>query len=125
VTEKRPCPCCGHLVFDQVLGSYPNCPVCAWEEDEVQLRWPSLVAGPSKESLLESQQRFLRSGVAYERMRSFVRPPLDDEPVDDGWRPIDLDVDSFERPFERALPWLDDWSTLYWWRETFWRRAHE
>lgn len=39
-----PCPCCGHLVHEAPPGSFQICPVCGWEDDLVQLRWPVSVA---------------------------------------------------------------------------------
>ena len=37
--EKLPCPCCGYLVFDEPVGSFDICPICDWEDDDVQLRF--------------------------------------------------------------------------------------
>ncbi|MGZ4260927.1 MAG: CPCC family cysteine-rich protein, partial [Solirubrobacteraceae bacterium] len=51
-----------------------------------------------------------------------VRPATDAEPVEDGWRPIDLERDSFEPPGVQEAPWPEDPTVLYWWRPTFWRR---
>lgn len=33
VAERYPCPCCGHLVFEDPPGSYEICPVCFWEDE--------------------------------------------------------------------------------------------
>ncbi len=35
-----PCPCCGYLVFTEPPGSYTICPICFWEDDISQLRFP-------------------------------------------------------------------------------------
>jgi hypothetical protein len=40
-----PCPACGFEVFDDAPGSYDLCPVCDWEDDGVQLRYPSMRGG--------------------------------------------------------------------------------
>jgi hypothetical protein len=39
-----------------------------------------------------------------------------------GWRPIDLERDSFEPEGKQDAPWPEDPTVLYWWRPTFWRR---
>ncbi|MFD6529092.1 hypothetical protein [Streptomyces sp. NPDC060184] len=39
---------------------------------------------------------YQRLGVADERLRTYVKPPTADEPLDPGRRPIDLSLDSFE-----------------------------
>ena len=49
-----PCPCCGFLVFDEV-GSFDNCPVCRWEDDLSQLRFPR-ETGANRVALIEAQQ---------------------------------------------------------------------
>jgi hypothetical protein len=54
-----PCPACGFEVFDEPAGSYEICPVCNWEDDEVQLRFPTTAVGANKESLFEKQQTIL------------------------------------------------------------------
>ena len=55
-----PCPACGFEVFLEPSGSYDICPVCGWEDDEVQLRFPAMRGGANKASLFESQQRVLQ-----------------------------------------------------------------
>ncbi len=54
-----PCPACGFLVFNESAGSYEVCPICAWEDDEVQLRFPGYGGGANAESLCEHQQIWL------------------------------------------------------------------
>jgi Cysteine-rich CPCC len=50
-----PCPACGFEVFEEPAGSYAFCPVCHWEDDEVQLRFPAMRGGANKQSLYEWQ----------------------------------------------------------------------
>lgn len=50
-TELWPCPACGFLVFDQP-AAWQICPVCNWEDDEVQLRHPTMAGG-----LIDRQSR--------------------------------------------------------------------
>ncbi|MGW6918080.1 CPCC family cysteine-rich protein [Kitasatospora sp. NPDC054939] len=125
VDTRRPCPCCGHLVLDAAdgwPGSYSICPICAWEDDPVPFRWPFMPRGADRLSLVEAQQNYRAYGACDQRGRRFVRPPLEDEPVDPEWRPIDpADVFAFEEwRSETPRPWPDDRSVLCWWLPTFW-----
>ena len=51
-----------------------------------------------------------------------VRVATPDEPIEIGWRPVSLTIDSFEPKGVQVTPWPDDLTVLYWWRTTFWRR---
>lgn len=52
-----PCSCCGFLVFDEPPGSYAICPICDWEDDELQLRFPGYPGGANHDSLCVRQSR--------------------------------------------------------------------
>jgi hypothetical protein len=123
VGDVIPCPCCGHLTFDEGPGSYAICPVCFWEDDLVQLRWPDWSGGANKPSLIEARATFARIGASEPRLASHVRSSLPGEPLDVGWRPVDQAVDRFEPTGVQEEPWPGDCAVLYWWRPTFWRRA--
>ena len=117
-----PCPCCGHLVFEGAPGSYDICPICYWEDDTVQLRWPDWAGCANRPSLIESQTNYAKSGGMEARFTGHVRPPASYEHVDEGWRPIDPDLDHFERRGVQETGWPEDLTVLYWWRPTFWRK---
>jgi hypothetical protein len=120
MTDTRfPCPACGHLVFGEPPGSDDICLVCLWEDDLTQLRWPELAGGKNAVSLADAQRNFARFGAIEERFAGDVRPATGDEPLDDGFRPIEAS-DPFEAPDDSA-PWPKDATTLYYWRATFWR----
>ncbi|MGN9761914.1 CPCC family cysteine-rich protein [Streptomyces sp. SD31] len=91
-----PCVCCGHLTLGESPGFYEICPVCFWEGDRVQLRWPNWVGGANRPSLIEAQANFMELGACEERFATKVRPPRDDEPLDPNWRSIDPEHDDFE-----------------------------
>ena len=55
VSEKFPCPACGFLVFEEPVGSFDICAICGWEDDPVQLRFPSTPTGANSTSLIEWQ----------------------------------------------------------------------
>jgi predicted nucleotidyltransferase len=128
---RYPCPCCGHLIFREPPGSYDICSICFWEDNATQLRWPSMSGGANTESLIESQRNFVDFGAVERRLVESVRPPDRDEPVEQGWRPVDLTVDNFE-PLRSSLSpapsqtgtteYPHDLTVLYYWRRTFWRR---
>lgn len=120
---RFPCPCCGHLVFREPPGSYSICPVCFWEDDMVQLRWPDYAGGANAPSLIDSQRHFAEHGAMEERFKSNVRRARADEPREEHWRPVDLTVDRFEPRSVQQAPWPEDLTTLYWWRDSFWRRT--
>jgi hypothetical protein len=56
---QYPCPACGFEVFDEPPGSYDLCPICNWEDDGVQLRFPAMYGGANSESLFEYQRKVL------------------------------------------------------------------
>ena len=77
--KLNPCPCCGYLVFDEPPGSYAICPVCGWEDDFVQLQWPTM--GGANDPLFMAQREFA------------LKPPPRDLAVlpdrDPLWRPVE------------------------------------
>jgi hypothetical protein len=120
--QGYPCPCCGHVVFDEPPGSYSICPICFWEDDLVQLRGSTTPA----ERIARASSRaatFRRVGAMEERFIGNIRPPSSDEPLEVDWRPIDPTIDRFEPRGSQERPWPDDSTVLYWWRASFWRRT--
>ncbi|MBM7773319.1 hypothetical protein JOD54_003523 [Actinokineospora baliensis] len=118
--RTHPCPCCGYRTFDQPPGSHLICEVCSWEDDAVQLRKPCSTAGANRVSLVEGQVNYQAVGVCDVGLAAQVRSGLPEESRDPGWRSIDLAVDSFEGQ-DQWGEWPTDLTTLYWWRDTFWR----
>jgi hypothetical protein len=97
-------------VFAEAPGSYDICPVCGWEDDALQLEFPTTLAGGANALTLFEAQRF---GAASQSQFE----------CEQAWRPIDMAVDDFEdfhEPDRRRAP-MDDPTTLYYWRPTFWR----
>jgi hypothetical protein len=74
-TDKKPCPCCGYLVFAEPPGSYEICPICFWEDDELQLRFPTLEGGANSPSLIQAQKNFVEFGACEKRFQKNVRTP--------------------------------------------------
>jgi Cysteine-rich CPCC len=96
--------------------------VCFWEDDGAQLRWPLNDDGPNGISLVEAQANYRQFGASHRESRKQVRRPRADEPVDEGWRPLDLGADDIERrPGDSGTPWPTDLTRLYWWRPNYYR----
>ncbi len=103
-------------------GNDQLCPVCFWEDDSWQLRWPLSSDGANGISLAEAQHTYLRTGVIASSFRRKVRKPRRSEPLDPGWRPYDHAVDGFDDGIpHRGDTWPRDMTTLYWWRPGYWR----
>ena len=110
-----PCPCCGYLVFPNPPGSYDICPVCGWEDDLSQLRFPLTDGGANADSLLEAQQIYLAREV---RNEEYVR--------EEGWRPLDPARDNLEIPvdgIDYGKSYPEDSCRLYYWRPSYWRAS--
>ena len=114
-----PCPCCGHLVFNESPGSYEICPVCFWEDDISQLRWPDSRGGANRPSLIQAQNNFRRWGAIETRLVACVRRPFPSEPLDPTWRPFDPDVDEIEpwvSGYDYGSSYASDPTTYFYWR---------
>lgn len=78
--ERYPCPCCGFLTLSE--GSYDTfeiCPVCYWEDDNVQYNNPDFKGGANEESLNEARENYKKFGASSKRYLKNVRAPLSDE----------------------------------------------
>lgn len=118
--KKWPCPCCGHLTLSEGPGGYDGCPVCYWEDDGTQLRWPLSDDGANGISLVAAQANYQRIGACHERFRDKVRPPRRDEPLDEGWRPVDPHADRLEdHDAADRRRWPADPARLYYWRRGY------
>ena len=116
--DKRfACPCCGHIVFADEPGSYALCPVCWWEDDLIQLRWPDYGGGANHPSLIGAQENYRRSGASDPRLVAHVRPAEASEPLDPDWRPFDADrVEDRVSGVDYGKTYADDRAIYYYWR---------
>ncbi|MBD2461474.1 hypothetical protein H6G89_10475 [Oscillatoria sp. FACHB-1407] len=81
---EYPCPACGFMTFDEPSGSYNLCAVCNWEDDGVQLRFPTMRGGANGENLFEYQQEVLKNlPLSVKEAKGYRR--------DEQWCPITLD----------------------------------
>ncbi|MEM9862380.1 MAG: CPCC family cysteine-rich protein [Myxococcota bacterium] len=105
---KHPCPACGHLVFHEPPGSFEICPVCRWEDDDVQLLNPTYAGGANRRSLVDAQ----RAHAASPRTNSGISR-------DATWRPLSGEEADWFRdlgPMRVRYP-ID--------REPYWRVPYE
>lgn len=120
---KYTCPVCGFLVFNQPPGSFEICPICGWEDDNIQLRFPDLGGGANKASLVEAQQNYKNIGMAETRYIEMVRSPFKEDDKDVTWRTVDPQKDNFENSSLQEYPLEpEDKTQLYYWRDNFWRK---
>ncbi len=119
-----PCPSCGFRTLEEGPGDFDLCPVCLWEDDGAQLRWPTLEDGPNGISLIEAQRNFAALGACDADSVDRVRKPKPGEEREPEWRPVDPARDDFESGPDdpTSLPWPESSEELYWWRPTYYRR---
>ena len=62
--EKFKCPCCNYYTLDsEPPGTFEICPVCYWEDDNVQWNDPDYVGGANEESLNTARESYKSSCV--------------------------------------------------------------
>jgi hypothetical protein len=108
-----PCPACGFEVFDDLPGSYDLCPICDWEDDGVQLRFPSMRGGANGESLFEYQQKVLKTFfLSVKEVKGYRR--------DEQWRPLTpadcQDTEGMPQSGRAYFDSIDAEEPRYYWR---------
>jgi Cysteine-rich CPCC len=75
-----PCPCCGYLTIgEEPPGTFEICPVCFWEDDNVQFGDPDFRGGANHVTLNEARKHFKDFGASERQFVEKVRPPREDE----------------------------------------------
>ena len=70
------CPCCGYLTLqEEPPGTYAICPVCGWEDDDVQARNPEYDVGANAISVNEARANFERFRAKDRAHIKLARPP--------------------------------------------------
>jgi hypothetical protein len=74
------CPCCGYLTFDEKPdGTFEICPVCFWEDDNVQNDAPLYAGGANGISVKQAKENFANFGAIKKEFVGKVRKPLPEE----------------------------------------------
>lgn len=76
--EYETCPCCGNRTLDPEDSAFEICPVCFWENDPSQVRYPD-ETGANDISLNEARKNYAEFGACAERFIDYVRKPLPEE----------------------------------------------
>ena len=80
INVRYPCPCCGFRTLrSKSPGSFELCPVCHWEDDNVQAADPDFAGGANLESLNEARRNYREFGASSPNSRDSVRPASSDE----------------------------------------------
>ncbi len=74
--NKYPCPCCDYRTLnEEPPGTYLICPVCYWEDDEVQFYNIDYVGGANAVSLSQARKNFSEFGAVTLEAKRYVRQP--------------------------------------------------
>lgn len=60
-------------------GTFEVCPVCYWEDDEVQFKNPDYEGGANKISLRAARENYVHIRACSEEFVKQVRPPTKEE----------------------------------------------
>ena len=77
--EKYRCPCCNYRTLDDEPGSFDICPVCYWEDDNIQRDDPDYRGGANDISLHEARENYKKIGAISIEFLEYVRNPLVEE----------------------------------------------
>ena len=77
---RYPCPCCGFLTLTEPPpGTFDICPVCFWEDDNVQFADPDFAGGANTMSLSEARRNYTTLGAVDAAHTCDVRSPRPEE----------------------------------------------
>jgi hypothetical protein len=77
--KKYLCPCCENYTLDDGPGHFDICPVCYWEDDNVQRDDSIYEGGANDISLNEARKNYKKTGAISKKYFNKVRLPLDGE----------------------------------------------
>jgi hypothetical protein len=123
--HSYPCPCCGYLSYAEPPGSYDSCAICLWKDDPSQLRYPETRGGANRASLAQAQENFRSTGASQSCGLPHVRESGPKDERDPAWRLWNRATDDTGRAPTSAgygMSYPADTTTLYYWRNTYWRR---
>lgn len=78
--KKYQCPCCGHMTLSEnPPGTFEVCPVCLWEDDNVQFDDPEYIGGANIVSLNTARENYKKFGAITMEDAKHSRKPEGDE----------------------------------------------
>ena len=81
--ELYTCPCCGYKTLEsETRGSFDICPICYWEDDNLQFEDPDYAGGANEDSLHNAQKNFLDFGASNKDYIDSVRKPTVEDKKD-------------------------------------------
>ena len=79
-SKKYKCICCGYYTLEEEPpNSYEICPVCFWEQDNVQNSDPTFEGGANDMCLLDAREMYKKIGAIDSEYLKYVRGPLEEE----------------------------------------------
>jgi len=80
VNKKYKCPCCGYFTLKhEPPGTFEICPVCFWEDDNIQYNNPDYEGGANDVSLNQAHKNYKIVGAISKEYLDSVRPPNESE----------------------------------------------
>jgi hypothetical protein len=77
--KKYKCPCCGYYTLEDEPGHFDICPVCGWEDDNLQADEPNYAGGANRINLNQARENYKKIGAIEECFLDDVRPPTEEE----------------------------------------------
>jgi len=79
IQKKYTCPCCEYRTLDSGPGCFDICPVCYWEDDNLQRNNPDYTGGANDISLNNARENYKKLGAISQEYLNIVRYPLPEE----------------------------------------------
>ncbi len=79
IRKNYQCPCCMYYTLDDAPGHFDICPVCFWEDDNIQRENADYEGGANDISLNQARENYKKIGAMSKDSLNSVRPPHDNE----------------------------------------------
>ncbi|MFC1894950.1 CPCC family cysteine-rich protein [Candidatus Dependentiae bacterium] len=78
--KKYECPCCGYYTLEEEPpGTFEICPVCYWEDDNIQYLDHEYEGGANDISLNQARKKYKLIGAISKKYLKSVRSPSSEE----------------------------------------------
>ncbi len=80
IKKKYQCPCCKFYTLEnEPPGTFDICPICFWEDDNIQFTSPDFEGGANDTSLNKARENYKKIGAISEEHLDKVRRPNEDD----------------------------------------------